>query len=106
LLEAYLEWGETCVDRFNGMFAFAIMDNGNNSCAAQLFFARDRAGEKPFYYRHLNGEFEFASELKAFTKKDDLDLQALNHYLALGYVPFDLCLVKGIKKLLPISPLM
>lgn len=101
VLAAYMEWGFSCVDRFNGMFAFAIYDAGSGTRPERLFVARDRVGKKPFYYRHAGSEFEFASELKAITISEGIDLQALNHYLALGYVPFDLCIAKGVKKLLP-----
>src|SRR2546427_815220 len=60
LLAAYRQWGEDCVRRFNGMFAFALWDGDRR----RLFCARDRLGEKPFYY-HWNGEqFAFASEIK------------------------------------------
>jgi asparagine synthase (glutamine-hydrolysing) len=101
VLAAYREWGVACVDHFNGMFAFAIYDAGDSSNREQLFVARDRAGKKPFYYRHAGVEFEFASELKAVTTTEGIDLQALNHYLALGYIPYDLCIAKGVKKLPP-----
>ncbi len=101
ILAAYSEWGFSCVERFNGMFAFAIYDAGNDANRERLFVARDRVGKKPFYYRHAGREFEFASELKAITNTEGIDSQALNHYLALGYVPFDLCIAKGVKKLLP-----
>lgn len=101
VLAAYREWGVSCIDRFNGMFAFAIYDTGGISNPARIFVARDRAGKKPFYYRHTGGEFEFASEPKALKTGGDIDLQALNHYLALGYVPFDLCMAKGVNKLPP-----
>ena len=101
LLAAYMEWGEDCLARLNGMFAFAIYDHGTASVAASLFFARDRAGEKPFYYSHAAGRFDFASEPKALEHGATLDLQALNHYLALGYVPADRCLFQGVKKLPP-----
>src|SRR5688572_19398945 len=53
LLAAYAEWGERCVERFNGMFAFAIWDAPNR----RLFAARDRFGEKPFYYHHSAKRF-------------------------------------------------
>lgn len=63
--------------------------------------ARDRAGKKPFYYAHQGSVLAFASELKAIPRsiKGDIDLQALNYYLALGYVPNELCIVQGVKKL-------
>lgn len=63
LFRAYKEWGEGCLNRLNGMFAFAVYHKNTRS----LFFARDIAGEKPFYYiyNHLHKYFEFASEAKA-----------------------------------------
>jgi asparagine synthase (glutamine-hydrolysing) len=58
---AYLEYGENCVTHFNGMFAFVIYDEKK-----QLFFgARDRLGQKPFYYSHSGTDFEFASQISA-----------------------------------------
>jgi asparagine synthase (glutamine-hydrolysing) len=61
LLKAYVEWGENCVHRIDGMFAFAIWDDANT----RLFCARDRLGIKPFYYATPAGHFVFASEIKA-----------------------------------------
>lgn len=62
LLQAYDEWGPDCLSRLNGMFAFALYDPGRR----RLFAARDRFGEKPFYYHHAaGGPFVFASEAKA-----------------------------------------
>jgi asparagine synthase (glutamine-hydrolysing) len=62
VLAAYEEWGDRCVERFNGMWAFALWDGRRR----RLFCARDRFGVKPFYYRLDDGRFVFASELKAF----------------------------------------
>ena len=64
VLEAYKEWGFDCLQKFNGMFAFALFDKKNN----QVFCARDRVGVKPFYYSNTNDAFAFASEYKAFIK--------------------------------------
>lgn len=64
VLEAYKEWGVECLQKFNGMFAFALLDKKNN----QVFCARDRVGVKPFYYSNTNNAFAFASEYKAFIK--------------------------------------
>jgi asparagine synthase (glutamine-hydrolysing) len=61
LLNAYAEWGEECLGRLDGMFAFAIWDDAKN----RLFCGRDRLGIKPFYYASLPGGFVFASEIKA-----------------------------------------
>ena len=99
LLAAYRRWGTDCVDRLNGMFAFAIWD----PAARQLFLARDRAGEKPLFYHCEGGRFGFASELKALLRDPALprrlDREALEYYLAYGYVPFDRCIVRGVHKL-------
>jgi asparagine synthase (glutamine-hydrolysing) len=64
LLKAYQYWGQTCVERFNGMWSFCIYD----AIKQELFCSRDRLGVKPFYYLHTNQHFAFASEQKAFVK--------------------------------------
>jgi len=101
ILNSYLEWGENCLSRLNGMFAFAIYDERSR----QLFMARDRAGEKPLFYTFEKGELRFASELKALMADPNLprrvDLEALDCYLAMGFVPGDKCLLSGVKKLPP-----
>jgi len=103
VLAAYIEWGEVCLNRFNGMFAFAVWDKGTNEIPSSLFLARDRAGKKPLYYAYNGYTFAFASELKSIPGelRGDLDIHALNHYLALGYVPGSLCIVQGVSKLPP-----
>ena len=103
LLAAYRHWGEECLGRLNGMFAFAIWDQGTEHVAASLFIARDRAGEKPLYYTHQPGMFVFASELKAIPAglRGTISPQGLNHYLALGYIPGGHCLLDGVHKLPP-----
>jgi asparagine synthase (glutamine-hydrolysing) len=101
LLNAYIAWGEACLARLNGMFAFAIYDAGNDITEPSLFLARDRAGKKPVYYAFDGHQLEFASELKAISQHGGLSLDALNCYLALGYVPHDLCIADGVKKLPP-----
>ncbi|MCD4824482.1 MAG: asparagine synthase (glutamine-hydrolyzing) [Phycisphaerae bacterium] len=99
LLAAYRRWGTNCLEKLNGMFAFCIYDAEKQL----LFLARDRTGEKPLFYWQENGDFRFASELKALMAADDfprkIDHQALNHYLAFGYVPGDMCMLRGVKKL-------
>ena len=99
ILEAYLEWGDDCLRRLNGMFALALYDSSRR----RLLLARDRAGEKPLFYRHANGTLIFASELKALLADPScpraLDVDALDFYLAFGYVPGDKCLLSGIHKL-------
>lgn len=99
LLAAFQQWGEAALDRLVGQFAFAIYDRH----ARSLFAARDRAGEKPFFFFHGNGGFCFASELKALLAHPDMprvaNPEALDHYLAYGYVPRDLCILTGYAKL-------
>lgn len=101
LLAAYAAWGEDCLARFNGMFAFALYDAPRQ----QLFLARDRAGEKPLFYRFANGVLQFASELKALlvnpANPRNIDPEAMDCYLAMGYVPGASCILQGYKKLPP-----
>lgn len=99
LLTAYRHWGEAALPRLAGMFAFAIYDRVEQT----LFAARDRAGEKPFFYRHADRGFVFGSELKMLLRHPAMprkaDPIALDQYLAYGYVPRGLCLLKGYAKL-------
>jgi len=99
ILAAYKTWDTDCVHRLNGMFSFCIYDAERN----RLFLARDRAGEKPLFYARWGGKFMFASELKAIMAAGDcpraLDPAALQHFLAYGYVPRHLCILKGTHKL-------
>jgi asparagine synthase (glutamine-hydrolysing) len=101
LLAAYDAWGTECVTRLNGMFAFAIYDAERQ----KIFLARDRAGEKPLFYRQEGGNFYFASELKALLAHPKLprhiDPAALDCYLAMGFVPGDRCILQGYNKLPP-----
>lgn len=99
ILEAYQQWDLGCLERLNGMFAFGLIDLPRG----RLLLARDRAGEKPLFYRTEGRSLAFASELKALFADPrcprQLDLDALDYYLAFGYVPGDRCLVRGIRKL-------
>ncbi|TME75147.1 MAG: asparagine synthetase B, partial [Chloroflexi bacterium] len=101
IVHAYDEWGEGCVERLNGVFAFAIWD----SRRGRLFLARDRLGVKPLYYALTPERLAFASELKALLSIPGLsravDLAALDDYLALEYVPSPRCIIAGIEKLPP-----
>lgn len=101
VLAAYHEWGTECLARLHGMFAFAIYDTRS----ARLLIARDRAGEKPVFYSFADGAVRFASELKALMADPSLprrvDLEALDCYLTLGFVPGDRCLLRGVRKLPP-----
>ena len=84
ILHAYEEWGTGCLQRFNGMWAFALWDERSQ----QLFCARDRFGIKPFYYTEIDGSFLFASEIKALVEHPDAgkkpDDEVLGTYLAWG----------------------
>lgn len=106
LLKAYLEWGIECLDKLEGMFAFAIHDPSNKS----LFLARDIAGEKPLYYEINEDGFRFASELKAFIASSNLeykvDLNSFECFLRLGYIPGSNCIASGINKLPPAHALV
>lgn len=101
LLESYRRWGTECLERLVGAFSFAICD----TATGELFLARDRAGEKPLFYRHGKDGFAFASELKALMADPSLerrlDLEALDHYLAYGYVAGGRSIIRGTCKLLP-----
>jgi asparagine synthase (glutamine-hydrolysing) len=101
LLAAYDAWGEQCVERLRGMFAFAIYDRSRNV----LFMARDRAGEKPLYWAEHRGGLVFASELKALMADPEfprrLSPEGLAYYLSFGYVPGDKCILQGVHKLRP-----
>ena len=81
LLNMYIVYGKECINKLNGMFAFAIYDKQKDS----LFLARDHFGIKPLYYKYQNDYFVFASEVKAILKypeiKADVDTKSLNEYL-------------------------
>lgn len=101
ILAAYREWGTDCLSHLNGMFAFALYDGGRR----RLFVARDRAGEKPLFYVQKNGTLRFASELKGLladpTMPRYVDVEALDCYLAMGFVPGERCILRDINKLPP-----
>jgi len=101
ILHAYEEFGPACVERLEGMFAFAIYDGRRQ----ELFAARDRLGKKPFFYTVLDGTCHFASELPALTRsprwRGDVDLTALEGYLSLGYFIAPSTIYRDVFKLLP-----
>ncbi len=102
IVHAWEQWGERCVERFRGMFAFALWDRN----AAQLFLARDRLGIKPLHYALLgDGQLLAGSELKALTCHPGLDRQldalAIEEYCAYGYVPEPRTVYQGVAKLPP-----
>jgi asparagine synthase (glutamine-hydrolysing) len=101
IVHLYEEMGEDCVQRLNGMFAFAIYDENKE----QLFLARDRIGQKPLFYCQQNNEFVFASEVKSILAAENIvrevDFEAMHHYLTLRFIPPPLTMFKGICKLPP-----
>ena len=107
ILRAYEEWGERCVERFNGMWAFAVWDEHRR----RLFCSRDRVGVKPFYFRLERGRLAFASELKAFRADSETRLQAnpgaVLDYLEQGWLDHtDETFFRGIAKLPPAHSLV
>ena len=102
IVHAWEEWGVGCLDRFNGMFAFALWDAQRES----LFLARDRLGEKPLYYSFLSdGRVLFASELKSLLLSPQinrqLDLQSIEEFFAFGYIPDPRSIYRSVRKLAP-----
>jgi len=102
IVHAWEAWGEACVERFRGMFAFGLWDRKRET----LFLARDRLGVKPMYYAELpDGSFLFASELKGLLAHGglprDIDPCAVEEYFALGYVAEPRSIFKRAKKLPP-----
>lgn len=101
ILHAYEQWGTACVERFNGIFAFAIWNNKEKA----LFLARDHLGVKPLYYTIIGHRLSFASEIKALLQDHrcyrQVDLEALAQLFTLRYVPSPKTLFSGIHKLPP-----
>lgn len=84
VLKSYICWKDKCVDKFNGIFAFAIWEEHNK----QLFAARDRIGVKPFFYAEKNNAFYFSSEIKGLLCNDEIpceiDQQGINEIILVG----------------------
>jgi asparagine synthase (glutamine-hydrolysing) len=101
IVHGWEEYGPAVVDRLHGMFAFAIYDARRR----ELFAARDRLGKKPLYYTVIDGVLHLASELPQLRRAagwtDDIDLTALEGYLALGYFVAPATPYRGVYKLLP-----
>jgi asparagine synthase (glutamine-hydrolysing) len=101
ILHLYEEEGPRCVERLEGMFAFAIWDGRRR----ELFLARDRLGVKPLYIARLPGGVVFGSEIKALLEHPaisaDLDEEAFHHYLTFVCTPAPLTMFRGIGKLAP-----
>ncbi|HDP88670.1 MAG TPA: N-acetylglutaminylglutamine amidotransferase [Thioalkalivibrio sp.] len=102
ILKAYAEWGEACVERLHGMFAFAIWDMN----ARRLFVARDRMGIKPLYYSQTGEHFRFASSIQALLAAGGVDTAldpvALHHQFSLhAVVPAPRTVLQGVRKIPP-----
>ena len=99
MLHAFEEWGIDCVQRFRGMFAFALWDNHKR----ELWLVRDRIGIKPLYYSVHHGRITFASEIKALLQDPDqeraVDEEGLYHFLSFLATPPPSTLFRGIRKL-------
>ncbi len=101
IIHLYEEEGEEGLKKLRGMFAFGIWDGRKR----RLLLARDRIGKKPLYYTIADSTIVFSSEIKGILKygrvERELDLNALDLYLTLEYIPSPLSIFKGIKKLMP-----
>ena len=101
IAHGYEQWGDECLSRFRGMFAFAVWDERNH----RLLLARDRLGKKPLVYHQSRGRLLFASEIKSLLVAPnvarDIDPQAIDAYLAFGYVPHPRTIFREIHKLPP-----
>ena len=100
LVESYARWGEACLDKLIGMFAFAVWDRVER----RLFLARDRLGVKPLYYTTELPGIAFASRPGALeallgSRVGDLDADAVRAYLELGYIPAPLTMHRDMRKL-------
>ena len=98
IIHSYEEHGIKCVEKFNGMFAFAIWDLNKK----ELFIARDRLGIKPLFYYFNNKKFIFASEIKSIRRaemKAVIDNESLYFYLTYGYTPSNKSIFENIYKL-------
>lgn len=106
LLRGYVQWGERCVEKMNGMFAFAIWDAREQ----RLLLARDRVGKKPLYYVRTGSVVAFASELKALRAgglcPTEIDPESLDCYFSFGYIPAPRTIYRGVHKLRAAHTLM
>ena len=99
IIHAYEQWGDECLVKFNGMFAFSLWDDRQK----RLLIARDRMGQKPLYWHFSPQALLWASEAKALLKapwvQPDINKLALHHYLTLQYTPNPLTIYDGIYQL-------
>lgn len=101
ILAAYIKWGKACLEKLNGMFAFAIWDKVEQ----ELFIARDRLGVKPLYYSFVNGVFVFASEIRSILASDILEAKIdennLSEYLRFLSIETPKTLIKDLFQICP-----
>lgn len=101
VLNSFIEWKEKCLERFRGMFAFAIYDKTDSS----IFLARDRFGIKPLIYSFIDDQFVFSSELKPLIRsgivEKKIDADALNDYFCFGSVTQPRTILKNVYQLMP-----
>ena len=101
ILKSYHFWGIDCVERFRGMFAFAIYDSEQQ----EIIIFRDRAGVKPLYYSQTDNALIFSSELRPLLNYPDfnkeIDFEAVSSYLQFGYIHAPKTIFKAVQKLLP-----
>jgi len=101
VLHAFIEWDTACIEKLRGMFAFAVWGESRQ----RLVLARDRMGIKPLYYARRGRDIYFGSEMKTIFCHPEvgrgIDLNALDTYLGLNYVPGAHTLARGVLKLLP-----
>lgn len=106
ILISYLEWGDSCISRLHGMFAFALWDARQKT----LLLARDRVGKKPLYYISDGPLFAFASELKSLQagafSLGNIDPEALDCYFSFGYIPTPKTIWQKVRKLRPAHTLL
>jgi asparagine synthase (glutamine-hydrolysing) len=101
VLKAFHRWGPDCVQRFIGMFAFAVYDEAEKT----LWLVRDRAGVKPLFYAWSGDRLAFGSSLHCFKpyldprQRDEIDPDALSDFLTLGYVGAERSILKAVRKL-------
>jgi asparagine synthase (glutamine-hydrolysing) len=105
IVHAYEQWGQSCVERFDGMFAFALWDRG----AQRLLLARDRFGVKPLYWARVGDVVVFGSEIKSMLEhpvlRAELSFEALDEYLSFQNVFSDRTLFRGVRLLPPATTL-
>jgi len=106
IVHLYEEHGEDCVRHLHGMFAFALWDSRRQ----QLLIARDRVGKKPLLYALRDGGISFASEMNALLQDPEIprevDHEAIDAYLGLGYVPAPMTALRAVRKLPPAHTLV